>query len=378
MSTIALDATYTVDPQPSGVATYSRKLIEALATLDVPHRFLLCYRLSRFSRRREFLRPQLPAGKTAPCFSVRLFQEPLTFWLPWQARLFHSLAQRPPAFRFEREIVTVHDVFPLTGRDYSTPEFQRKFSALLREAVARAARVIAVSQYTADQLVLNAGVPREKITVIHEGVDLPDRTLPPEEKLAERERVVGRGNVLVLSVGVLQTRKNTINALRAVAHLPQSYRLVLVGGDGHGSETIHEFIRKEGLDARVIRLGHVPAERLPILYQAANVLLFPSLEEGFGLPALEAMASSLPVVASNTSSLPEVGGDAVLYIDPHDPRDIAEKVQRAVEDAQMRETLIARGLARARTFTWRRTAEQTCAVYDEVLASNALQRRVVP
>ena len=146
MSTIALDATYTVDPQPSGVAIYSRKLIEALATLDVPHRFLLCYRLSRFNRRREFMRPLSPAGKNAPSFSVLLFQEPLTFWLPWQARLFHSLAQRPPAFRFEREIVTVHDVFPLTGREYSTPEFQRKFSALLREAVARAARVIAVSQ----------------------------------------------------------------------------------------------------------------------------------------------------------------------------------------------------------------------------------------
>jgi len=369
MSTIALDATYTVDPQPSGVATYSRNLIEALATLDVPHRFLLCYRLSRISRRREFMRPQLPAGRNAPSFSVRLIQESLTFWLPWQARLFHSLAQRPPAFRFEREIVTVHDVFALTGREYSTPEFQRKFSALLREAVARAAHVIAVSQYTADQLVLKAGMPREKITVIHEGVNLPDRTLPPEEKLAERERVVGRGNAMVLSVGVLQTRKNTINALRAVASLPEHYRLVLVGGDGHGSEAIHEFIRTEKLESRVIRLGHVAAHRLPLIYQAANVLLFPSLEEGFGLPVLDAMANGLPVVASNTSSLPEVGGDAALYVDPHDPRDIAEKVERAVEDAKVRETLIARGFARARAFTWRRTAEQTCAVYDEFLAS---------
>lgn len=367
MSTIALDATYTIDFQPSGVATYSRKLIEAFANLDLPHRFLLCYRLSRFNRRREFLRPHSPAGKTAPSFSVRLFQEPLTFWLPWQARLFHSLAQRPPAFRFEKEIVTVHDVFPLTGRDYSTPEFQRKFSALLREAVARAARVIAVSQYTAEQLVAHAGVPREKITVIHEGVDIPEHALPPEGKLAERDRVVGRGNVMVLSVGVLQTRKNTINALRAIATLPQDYRLVLVGGDGYGSEVIHEFIRTERLESRVIRLGHVAPHRLRVLYQAASVLLFPSLEEGFGLPALEAMASSLPVVASNTSSLPEVGGDAVLYIDPHDPRDIADKLQQAVEDAKVRGTLIARGLARAREFTWRRTAERTCTVYDEVL-----------
>ncbi len=368
MSTIALDATYTVDPQPSGVATYSRQLIAGLASLDVPHDFLLCYRLSRFGRRREFMRPKSAAAKLAPTFSVRLFQEGLTFWLPWQARLFHSLAQRPPAFRFEKEIVTVHDVFPLTGRDYSTPEFQRKFSALLLEAVSRAARVIAVSQYTADQLILHAGVPREKVIVIYEGVDLPDKVLSPDERLAERERLVGRGNAMVLSAGVLQTRKNIINALRAVASLPARYRLVLAGGDGYGSDAIHNFIRTEMLPSRATCLGHVTTEKLAALYQAADVLLFPSLEEGFGLPVLEAMANGLPVVASNTSSLPEVGGDAALYVDPHDPRDIAEKVQRAVEDHALRESLVERGLVRAREFTWGRTAKQTCSVYDEVLA----------
>ena len=364
MATIALDATYTVDPQPSGMAVYSRRLIESLAALETTHHFLLCYRLSRFGRRREFLLP----GARRPTFSVRFFQEPFTFWLPWQARLFHSLAQRPPAFHFEKEVVTVHDVFPLTGRDYSTPEFQRKFSALLLEAVKRAARVIAVSRYTADQLVQHAGVRREKIRVIHEGVDSPARLLTPEERSQERQRLVGQGNRMLLSVGALQTRKNTLNALRALASLPPSYRLVLAGGEGHGSEAIHDFIRKERLESRVVVLGHVPAAHLPVLYQAASVLVFPSFEEGFGLPVLEAMAHGLPVVAAHTSSLPEVGGDAALYCDPHEPRDIAEKIMRIAEDTALREEMIAGGLARARQFTWRRTAEQTCQVYDEVLA----------
>ncbi|MGD0921737.1 MAG: glycosyltransferase family 1 protein [Terriglobia bacterium] len=367
MATIALDATYTVDPQPSGVAIYSRKLIESLATLEIPHRFLLCYRLSRFGRRRDFLRPATARGR-GPTFSVRFFQEPLTFWLPWQARLFHSLAQRPPAFRFEREIVTIHDVFPLTGRDYSTPQFQRKFSALLLEAVERATRVITPSHYTADQLTQHAGVPKGKIHVIPEGVDWPERVMTPEERSRERERLVGQGNEMLLSVGVLQTRKNTINALRALASLPVRFRLVLAGGDGHGSEAIHSFIRQQGLESRVTVLGHVAAERLPVLYQAATALLFPSLEEGFGLPILEAMAHGLPVVAANTSSLPEVGGDAVLYVDPQEPRDIAEKVLQVANDAALRRELIERGLARAREFTWRRLGEQTCQVYDEVLA----------
>ena len=302
MATIALDATYTVDPQPSGVAIYSRKLIESLATLAAPHHFLLCYRLSRFRRWQEFLRPKAAGG--GPTFSVRLLQEPLTFWLAWQVPLFHSLAQRPPAFHFEKEVVTVHDIFPLTGRDYCTPEFQRKFSALLLEAVRRAVRVITPSQYMADQLSKHACVNEAKIRVIPEGVDFPERVLTPAERMRERERLVGQGNEMLLSVGVLQTRKNTISALRALASLPPRYHLVLAGGDGYGCEAIYDFILRERLESRVVVLGHVAAERLTILYQAASVFLFPSLEEGFGLPVLEAMAHGLPVVAANTSSLP--------------------------------------------------------------------------
>lgn len=365
MQTIALDATYAVDPQPSGVAVYSRKLIEALATLETPRRFLLCYRLSRFAQRSEFLHPSRASGR-GPRFSIRLFQEPLTFWLPWEARVFHSLAQRPPAFRFEREIVTVHDVFPLVGRDYATPEFQRKFSRLLLEAVGRAARVITPSQYTADELVRHAGAARGKIRVIAEGVDTPARLLPPEQRAAERERLVGKGHEMVLSVGVLQTRKNIVGALAALERLPERYRLVLVGGDGYGAEAVHRVARQAHLASRVTLLGHVASERLPGLYQAASVLVFPSFEEGFGLPVLEAMAHSLPVVAARASSLPEVGGGAALYVDPHDARDIADKIMQAVEDLGGREGMIERGLARARQFTWRRAAEQTCAVYDEV------------
>jgi len=150
--------------------------------------------------------------------------------------------------------------------------------------------------------------------------------------------------------------------------LPPRYRLVIAGGDGHGSEAIHNFIRTEGLGSRVVLLGYAPAEQLPVLYEAASVFLFPSFEEGFGLPVLEAMAHGLPVVASETSSLPEVGGDAALYVDPHDPRDMAEKIIKAVEDKGQRETMMERGLARAGIFTWRRTAQANLQVYNEVLA----------
>ena len=369
MASIALDATYSVDPQPSGIAVYSRRLIESLAAIDSPHRFILCYRLSRFKRRREFLRPTKLPGAQGPEFSTRLYQEPLTFWLPWQARLFHSLAQRPPGFHFQKEVVTVFDVFPITGREYSTPDFQRKFSALLREAVARASRVITLSESTARDLTEHVAAPREKIRVIPGGVDLPATLLNAEERLEERERWVGKGNEMVLSVGVLQTRKNTLNAVRAVSSLPANYRLVLAGGNGYGSEAIHDFIRGERLQSRVATPGYVSEHRLPRLYQAASVFLFPSFEEGFGLPILEAMAYGVPVVASNTSCLPEVGGDVAIYADPHNPDEIAAQVRRAVEDTGLRESMIERGLARAHEFSWRRAAEATLQVYEELLGS---------
>lgn len=373
MATIALDATYTVDPEPSGVAVYSRRLIESLVALETPHRFLICYRLSRFGRRHEFLRPaKFPGYKTAgqksPGWSLCLFQEPLTFWLPWRADLFHSLAQRPPAFRFQREVVTVLDIFPITGRHYSTPEFQRKFSALLLEAVARAARIVTLSRYTAEQVTQHCDVAKERIRVVRAGVDLPARTRGEDERRRERERLVGKGNEMVLSVGAIQTRKNTVNALRALAILPANYKLVLAGGNGYGSQAVYDFIRKARLDSRVVLLGYVAPDCLSVLYEAASLFLFPSLEEGFGLPVLEAMAHETPVVASPTSSLPEVGGDAALYIDPWDPRDIADQIVRVAVDTDLREKMKQRGLARAREFTWRRAAEETLKVYEELLA----------
>jgi glycosyltransferase involved in cell wall biosynthesis len=369
MATIAIDATYVVDPQPSGVSVYSRRLIESLAELESGHRFLVCYRVSRWGSRQQFL--SLGQARTREGgrqeFSTRLFQYPWTFWLPRQANLFHSLAQRPAPFRFRHEIVTIHDVFPLSSREYSTPSFQRKFSVLLIEAARRAARIITPSQHTANELIRHVQVDPEKIRVIPEGVDLPKQVLSPDARLSERARWVGEGNELILVVGVIQTRKNTLGALQALEKLPEHCCMVLAGGAGHGSEAVQDYLRKTRLDKRVKALGHVSGEQLERLYQAASLLLFPSFDEGFGLPVLEAMAYGLPVVTSLTSALPEVGGEAALYVDPHDMNDIAEKVIRVIENPQLRTQMVEAGLVRVQAFSWRRVAEQTLEVYNEVL-----------
>lgn len=363
---IAIDATYAVDTQPSGISVYSRRLIESLAGIQSPYKFLICYRYSRWRRRSHFLQLR-PRSRYSTC----LFQEPWTFWLPKRAVLFHSLAQRPAPFRFRKEVVTVHDVFPLTGRDYSDPEFLRKFSRLLIESVQRASRIITPSQYTAAQLSRYAQGVEGKICVVPEGVDPPVRLLSADERRGLRERYVGAGKEMILVVGVIQTRKNTVGALRALCRLPERYRMVLAGGQGYGAEVASKFISANALGGRVTVTGHLRREDLSALYQAASVLLFPSFEEGFGLPLLEAMSHGLPAVSSNTASLPEVGGDAVLYTDPHDETQMAAQVLIAVEDRDLRERMIAAGQSRAREFSWKRTAERTLEVYAEVLGGTA-------
>ncbi len=364
MGRIGIDASYIFDSYPTGTARYSRRLIESLAEIESRHEFSLCYRASRWRERDRFLRPVARGGKP---FRIRLYQPPYTFWLPSRIDLFHSLAQRPAEQRFKHEVVTIHDIFPITGPDYSTPEFQRKFSRLLRESMERASRIIVLSEYTAQRIMRHCGVDRERIRVVPGGVDSPAVLLNLEERLRGRESVVGAGNELLLVLGVVDNRKNCIGALQALQLLPERYKLVLAGGDGYGAGAVHAFIEKEKLSTRVVRLGYVNAAKLPALFQSASALLYPSLEEGFGFPLLEAMAYGVPAVASNVSALPEVGGDAALYADPRNPADIAAGIIRAVEDDGVRADIIPRGHERARRFSWARAAAGTIAVYDELL-----------
>ena len=285
--------------------------------------------------------------------------------------MFHSLAQRPAPFRFRHEVVTVHDIFPLTGATYSTASFQKQFSKLLLAALRRADALIAQSEFTARQLREHTDVDLRRVHIVPFGVELPARVLTAEERSREREKLTGAGERLVLAVGAIQHRKNTANVVRALASLPREYKLALAGSDGYGAEQVHELIRREGLADRVKKLGYVSAEELATLYQSADVLAFPSLEEGAGLPVLEAMAAGLPVVTARTSALPEAAGDAALYADPHDARDIAEKIRAAVEEPHTREELIRKGRERARGFRWSDTAQATMRVYEEVLSGRA-------
>ncbi|MBI4459255.1 MAG: glycosyltransferase family 4 protein [Acidobacteria bacterium] len=362
MPRIALDATYAAYPERTGIGVYSRKLIFALAALPPPDepsfRFILAFRPGPFLRwawrqkwpRRFALSPLLDSWLALP-----------------RATLFHGLNQRLPQRPYPLQVVTIHERFPPPSEGYSTPEFRRHMTSRIESALRRADRVIAVSNSVRAQLLQYDPALDSKIRVIHHGVD-PALPVPQLEQDAFRRNVLGlaKGEKFFLNVGAVQFRKNIANIVLALKQLPE-FRLVLVGSDGYGAEEVHSLIRKEGMASRVLALGHRQPDTLRLLYSTATALVFPSFEEAFGLPILEAMSYGLPVITSNCSAMPEVAGDAALYVDPQNVSEIRDAMQRVSEDAALASNLSRLGRQRAALFSWEKCGRETWQVYVELL-----------
>ena len=339
---IALDATYAIGSELSGVGLYSREILAGLPTLQPDVGFDFCCRPHRYARRAE-----LPAAANV---RPRLLLDPIS---PRGADLFHGLNQRLPRMRFRRTVATFHDLFAMTG-EYSTPEFRARFARQAREAARRADRIIAVSAFTASQVVALLGVPESMVRVVHHGI----RQLPLPA--ANRENIV-------LNVGAIQTLKNIARLVEAFEALGPEWQLVLAGSAGYGAAEIGARIDRSPARSRISVLGYVSAAELAAWYRKAMIFAFPSLDEGFGMPVLEAMAAGTPVIASNRSALPEVAGDAALLVDPENTAALASALRDLTENEELRRSLSERGICRARSFTWKNAVRETWQVYQELL-----------
>ncbi len=355
--TVALDASYSLGPDLSGVGVYCARLIETLTAAAPQDRFLLCYRANRFFR--SLLAAKLPANARR-----RLLEEPLNLLLPRRARLFHGLNQRLPRYSFARTVTTFHDLFVMTG-EFSTPEFRQRFTALARDAAARSDHILAVSAYTARQVEALLGVEPGRLTVVHHGVD-PVPVFEPADLAAFRQRQ-RLERPFLLHVGAIQARKNTRRLVEAFQELPPEVDLVLAGSDGYAAAEIRQAIAHSPARQRIRSLGYVDRATLDRLYRSATALAFPSLDEGFGFPVLEAMSAGLPVVTSNRAAMCEVAGDAALLVDPTDVPALAAALRRVLDDTALRDTLTRRGRARASEFCWERAAAETLAVYRRLV-----------
>lgn len=339
---IALDATYSIGEQLSGVGLYSREILLGMAASHPEIRFDFCYRPHRYLR---------AWGTEAPENArIRILTERFG---SRSADLFHGLNQRLPRIRLRRAVVTFHDLFVMTS-EYSTREFRDRFTAQARDAAQRADLLIAVSEFTKQQLVALLGIEPARVKVVPHGI----RPLAYPRCEQPREKVV-------LHVGAIQERKNVARLVEAFEALEAPWRLVLAGSSGYGAERISARIAASPARDRISVLGYVEADDLAAWYTRAAIFAFPSLDEGFGMPVLEAMAGGTPVITSNRSALPEVAGDGALLVDPLDTGALVHALRTMAADEVLRDQFAARGFERSRLFSWERAVRQTWEVYQE-------------
>lgn len=323
---------------PGGVGVYTKNLAKAL--LKEPGLDLKFF----YSSLRSPFRGDLP--------NVRSFLLPPTLFEVLFNRIrnvnierflgpidiFHSSDWVQPPSR-AKKVTTYHDVIALKYPYWSLPKIVAVQKRRLKLVEQEVDMVIVVSQITKKDLVEVSSIPEDKIVVIYEGVGSEFKP-QDQSKVKDFRKRYNLPQKFVLAIGGIGDRRN----LKAVKEASKDYNLVISG------ETIPLLSEDE----------------LPLLYSSAQLLLYPSFYEGFGLPIVESMACGIPVITSNVSSMPEVGGEAALYIDPYDVSDIKDKLKMVMEDSKLRENLIKKGFNQAMKFSWEKAAKETIGVYNMI------------
>jgi glycosyltransferase involved in cell wall biosynthesis len=370
MSSIGLDARLAYYRQ-GGITHYTYHLIRELAALDAENRYQILH--SRKDQRDLAVAPNqhrvacwTPAHNRFERLALGIELAPL------HLDLLHSPDFIPPRGSF-RKVITIHDLAFLLYPDILTADSRRYYNAQIHAAAHCADHIIVVSEATRSDVISMLDVPSEKITVILEAAADRYKPLPP----AEIERVRGKYHLpedYVLFVGTYEPRKNLGGLLRAYDQLRADLRdapaLVIAGARGWLYEKAFNLVEELKLAQKVIWLDSFQDADLPAIYAGAHLLCLPSFYEGFGLPALEAMACGTPVVSSDRGSLPEIVGEAALLANPDDPISIAAGLHRVLTDSELAIRLRQRGLERVRCFSWREAARQTLTVYHKLLGGS--------
>lgn len=355
----------------AGVSNYVEALLTHLGAIDRRNRYTIYT-----TRGLDAAALGLP-----PNFAIRPSRFPTInprVRIPWEQLLapfllrvarpdvFHGVLNIAPLLCPTPSVITIHDLaflsFPQTFR-----RVNRTYLTWATRASARgAARILAVSEFTKREIVRLLGIAPERIVVTYDACD--SRFAPPEpERLAAFRARKGLPDRFILFVSTLEPRKNIPTLLDAYARIAGATDapLLIGGGKGWLYEPIFARLEALGLGDRVRMVGFIDADELPLWYAAATVFTMPSLYEGFGMPLLEAMACGTPVVASSSSSLPEVVGDAGLLAPPTDADALGAAILRLLNDADLRADLRERGLRQARRFSWAETAERTLRAYED-------------
>lgn len=300
-------------------------------------------------------------------------------FLPFSMRrlkmdLFHGLDHIGIPFLYQdkrcKYVVTIHDLITRIYPSKFTKKHRLVQNTLLPHILRKADRIIAVSNSTKNDIIKFYPEYAHKIKVIYEGVE--SQFFPRSNQ--EIEKTLDKYNVdfrYILFLGTVEPRKNIIRVVDAFIQLKQEgnieQKLVITGRKGWLYKDIIEKINKTPFSQDIIFTDFVDDEDLPFLYSGAEIFLYPSLYEGFGLPVLEAMSCGSPVITSNLSSLPEVAGDAAILVDPMNVEEIVQAMEKLLRDRELRKELKRKSLERAKFFSWEMAAEETLHLYEDIL-----------
>ena len=370
MPAIAIDARKIHD---FGIGTYVRNLVRAISRLDGENRYLLLVGPQGAEALADLPPNFQLVLERSRVYSVReLFA---LSWRLWRLRLdlYHATHYVLPVVLPCKAVVTIHDIIHLLYPEFLPSRLAFYYAQrMIRSSLERSSRVIAVSQTTRSDLLRLFEVDGRKIEVVYNGVDPAfHRRLEPGE-LAQWQERLGLRQPYLLFVGNPKPHKNLDNVIQAFARARSIHdfegELVCVGGQPEADLRTRQRAETLGVTGHVRLLGKVPDEALPAIYQGATLFLYPTLYEGFGLPVVEAMASGIPVITSNTSALREIGEGSAQLVNPLDVEALARAIAHSMADPEHRASLVELGRRRAREFTWDRAARRTLAIYKGVIA----------
>lgn len=373
---IAIDYTAAIR-QNAGIGTYVRNLVAALIAQDTTNHYTL-----------------LTSGKATPEHSFPIADNVRgrniflpdrylnILWYRWRvpvpATLFSGQTDiyhgpdfvLPPLGRAVCKVVTIHDLAFLEHPEYAVPSLAAYLKKVVPDSIQAADAVVAVSQETQRTLITHFQTPPEKLSVIPLGVGKHFRRITDPILLDATRHKFKLKHPLVLSVGTLEPRKNHSGLIKAFYQATKQKggpaMLAIAGGKGWLYEETQQLIADLKLERKVRFLGHVTDLELVTLYSMADIFAFPSFFEGFGIPPIEAMACGTPVITSNTSSLPEVVGDAALLVDPHNIDEMAHTMLRVLHQESLRTELRQKGYQRVQQFTWEVVAQKMLNVYQQL------------
>lgn len=382
---ITIDATSLLQKTATGGPKYTRNLIQALAKVDKENIYNLLFYTSSKERRKNLLNkkrdfnhknfkiktlnfPQYGLEILWNKFNVKF--PPIEFFIG-KTDVFHAPGYRTPVTKKAKLITTIYDLTRLKLKTIMPCWVVEHFLSIVKPAIERSDKIITISENTKKDLIEIFNLPAKKIEVIYCGVS--PNFAPIEDKKIIRD-ILTRYNIsqpYVLCVATsLGKNKNLETLIRSFKVLKDkhrvNHRLVIVGRKSEEYEILLRLASELGIDDRVVFTGEVLEDELICIYNGADVFVFPSLYEGFGLPPLEAMACGLPVVVANTSSLPEVVKDAGILVEPCDVEQIAESIYKIISDSEFKNNLIKKSLERAKAFSWEKCAKETIQVYNEI------------